>query len=67
MDLVSGKADFYVRLGPTMEWDIAAGQAIYEAIGGEVINFETKEVLTYNKPMLKNPNFLAKLKTVKLE
>jgi 3'(2'), 5'-bisphosphate nucleotidase len=66
IDLVNGKADIYFRQAPTMEWDIAAGQAIYEAMGGEVINFETKAVLTYNKPTLKNPHFIAKLKTTKL-
>jgi 3'(2'), 5'-bisphosphate nucleotidase len=65
-DLVKGRADFYTRLAPTMEWDIAAGQAIYESVGGEVVHFTTKKPLTYNKPQLKNPYFLAKLKTTKL-
>ena len=67
IDLVKGYADFYIRLGPTMEWDIAAGQVIYETVGGEVINFLTKKDLTYNKEKLKNPHFLAKLKTTKLD
>lgn len=67
IDLVKGDADFYIRLAPTMEWDIAAGQIIYETIGGEVINFYTKKELTYNKENLKNPHFLAKLKTTKLD
>lgn len=67
IDLVKGYADFYVRLAPTMEWDIAAGQAIYESIGGEVIHFNEKTPLNYNKPQLKNPYFLAKLKTTKLD
>jgi 3'(2'), 5'-bisphosphate nucleotidase len=66
IDLVKGKADFYVRYAPTMEWDIAAGQAIYETLGGEVLNIETNQPLTYNKKLLKNPYFLAKLKTTKL-
>jgi len=65
-DLVKGRANFYTRLAPTMEWDIAAGQAIYESVGGEVVHFTTKAPLTYNKPQLKNPYFLAKLKTTKL-
>ena len=67
IDLVKGDADFYLRLAPTMEWDIAAGQIIYGAVGGEVLNFETKEELKYNKEWLKNPYFLAKLKTTKLD
>lgn len=65
-DLTKGHTDFYTRLAPTMEWDIAAGQAIYESVGGEVVHFNTKEPLVYNKPQLKNPYFLAKLKKTKL-
>lgn len=67
IDLVKGDADFYIRLAPTMEWDIAAGQVIYESVGGEVLNFNTREELIYNKQELKNPYFLAKLKTTKLD
>lgn len=66
-DLLSGKADIYLRLAPTMEWDIAAGQAIYETIGGEIRNFDTKEKLRYNKKSLLNPYFLGKLKTLQFE
>ena len=65
-DLVKGKADFYIRLAPTMEWDIAGGQAIYEALGGEVLHFESRMPLTYNKPQLKNPYFIAKRKNLKV-
>lgn len=65
-DLVRGTADFYIRFAPTMEWDIAAGQAIYEVVGGEVLHIENLEPLTYNKPQLKNPYFLAKKKNLTL-
>ena len=58
-DLVLGKADIYPRYAPTMEWDIAAGQAILEALGGSVISVETGESLIYNKENLLNPNFIA--------
>jgi 3'(2'), 5'-bisphosphate nucleotidase len=34
--IAEGAADIYPRHGPTMEWDIAAGQAILEAAGGSV-------------------------------
>ncbi len=57
--LVNGKADVYPRFAPTMEWDIAAGQAIFEAIGGEIINIKTGESLRYNKENLLNPFFIA--------
>jgi len=66
IDLVRGTADFYIRFAPTMEWDIAAGQAIYEAVGGEVLHIETREALTYNKQQLKNPYFIAKRKKLNL-
>ncbi|RYM35558.1 3'(2'),5'-bisphosphate nucleotidase [Brumimicrobium glaciale] len=65
-ELVNGTADVYPRFAPTMEWDIAAGQAIYEAIGGEVIQVETGKPLIYNKKDLKNPYFVASKASMKL-
>ena len=32
--IAEGSADIYPRHGPTMEWDVAAGQAVLEAAGG---------------------------------
>lgn len=61
-DLAEGKADVYPRFAPTMEWDIAAGQAILEPLGGAVLNAETGVPLTYNKESLLNPHFIAKTK-----
>lgn len=61
-ELAEGRADVYPRFAPTMEWDIAAGQAILEALGGEVIHAENLEPLIYNKSNLKNPYFIAKTK-----
>jgi len=63
-DLASGKADIYPRFAPTMEWDIAAGQAILEALGGEVVHAETGEPLYYNKANLVNPYFVARTKAL---
>lgn len=60
--LAKGEADTYPRFAPTMEWDIAAGQAILEALGGCVIHCETNEPLIYNKENLKNPYFVASTK-----
>lgn len=65
-DLVEGSVDFYPRLAPTMEWDIAAGDAIYRAVNGEVLNFNNFEPLSYNKPDLVNPSFIAKPKTLNI-
>ncbi|WP_375456805.1 3'(2'),5'-bisphosphate nucleotidase CysQ [uncultured Methylobacterium sp.] len=35
--IASGEADLYVRCGPTMEWDTAAGDHILTAAGGRVV------------------------------
>lgn len=59
-DLALGTADVYPRFAPTMEWDIASGQAILEALGGTVVHAETNSPLVYNKQNLKNPYFIAK-------
>ena len=55
-----GVADIYPRYAPTMEWDTAAGQAIAEFSGAQVIDYETKKSLVYNKQELKNPWFTVK-------
>lgn len=59
-DLALGLAHIYPRFAPTMEWDIAAGQAILEALGGTVHDAESGLPLQYNKPSLYNPYFVAK-------
>lgn len=59
MLLASGQAQVYPRLGPTMEWDTAAAQAVLEAAGGTLINEETGKALEYNKENLLNPYFVA--------
>jgi len=58
-DLAQGKADTYPRFAPTMEWDIAPGQAIMEALGGTVLHAYSNEPLVYNKENLTNPYFIA--------
>jgi 3'(2'), 5'-bisphosphate nucleotidase len=57
--VAEGKADVYPRFAPTMEWDTAAGQAICNAVGLNVISQETNEELNYNKENLLNPFFLV--------
>lgn len=56
--LAEGLADFYPRLGPTMEWDTGAADAVLRAAGGQVIDFNGQP-LRYNKENLRNPNFVA--------
>ncbi len=38
--IASGEADLHVRCGQTMEWDIAAGDAILSAAGGIVLTLD---------------------------
>ena len=54
-----GQADLYPRLGPTMEWDTAAGQIIVEEAGGKVLQFGKETPLEYNKKDLLNPRFIV--------
>lgn len=61
-ELANGNADFYIRLGPTMEWDIAPGQSIIEELGGVIIELSNGQPLLYNKESLFNPAFLVKTK-----
>ncbi|HIP13427.1 MAG TPA: 3'(2'),5'-bisphosphate nucleotidase [Arcobacter sp.] len=58
--VAEGIADIYPRLAPTMEWDTAAAHAIVLESGKEVIQFESKEALVYNKENLLNPWFIVK-------
>jgi 3'(2'), 5'-bisphosphate nucleotidase len=56
--VADGRADVYPRLGPTMEWDVAAGDCIYRQSGREG---ERPSPLTYNKPDLRNTSFIIGL------
>jgi 3'(2'), 5'-bisphosphate nucleotidase len=54
--VAEGAADLYYRHGPTMEWDTAAGQAVVEASGGNVLLPDGKR-FRYNKENLLNSSF----------
>jgi 3'(2'), 5'-bisphosphate nucleotidase len=57
--VAEGRAAIYPRLGPTMEWDTAAGQAIATCAGASVVEFGTGKPLIYNKENLLNPRFIV--------
>jgi 3'(2'), 5'-bisphosphate nucleotidase len=58
--VADANADLYPRLGLTSEWDIAAGQAVLEAAGGQVVTEADGLPLRYNtKDSYLNPDFLA--------
>ena len=56
--VAEGRADIYPRLGPTMEWDVAAGDCIYRQSGRQG---ERPSPLRYNKPDLRNTSFVIGL------
>lgn len=57
--VASGEADLYPRLGRTMEWDTAAGDAVLRGAGGEMIRFDDHAPFAYGKPGFANPFFIA--------
>jgi 3'(2'), 5'-bisphosphate nucleotidase len=57
--LATGEADLYPRLGRTMEWDTAAGDAVLRGAGGHVVRFDDRQPLAYGKPGWDNPFFIA--------
>lgn len=57
--VATGEADLYPRLGRTMEWDTAAGDAVLRGAGGYVVRFDDHAPLTYGKAGWDNPHFIA--------
>ncbi len=57
--VATGEADLYPRVGRTMEWDTAAGQAVLHGAGGHVVRFDDHSPLSYGKPGYENPFFIA--------
>ena len=57
--IAEGKADCYLRIGPTGEWDTGASQCILEQAGGTILDSEFSP-LSYNKrTSLLNPDFVS--------
>ena len=58
--IAEGTLDVYPRLGPTSEWDTAAGQCVLEAAGGAVLAADSGQAFGYNqRPRLLNGDFVA--------
>ena len=65
--IAQGKADLYPRLGPTCEWDIAAGDAVLRAAGGTITDLSGAPI-TYGKidGKFRNPEFVARPESLPL-
>jgi 3'(2'), 5'-bisphosphate nucleotidase len=57
--VAEGAADVYPRYAPTMEWDTAAGHAIANEAGRELIDLSTNAAMRYNKHDLVNNWFIV--------
>jgi len=57
--VAEGKAHIYPRLGPTMEWDTAAGHIVAIEAGATITRHDNGKPLTYNKEDLLNPYFIV--------
>ena len=57
--IARGIADLYPRLGRTMEWDTGAAHAVLKGAGGNVWRLDNLQELSYGKPGMDNPYFVA--------
>jgi len=57
--IAAGKADLYLRLGPTSEWDTAAAQCVLEQAGGAVLDLQGQPFRYNARESLINPEFVA--------
>ena len=65
--VATGEADLYPRLGRTMEWDTAAGDAVLRGAGGHVVRFEDHRPFDYGKAGFANGFFIAHAPGVELK
>lgn len=61
--VAEGRADLYLRVGPTCEWDTAAAQCIVEEAGGYLSDISGKALQYNRKDSLLNPSFVVHTKS----
>lgn len=57
--VAEGKADCYMRLGPTGEWDTGAVHVIVEEAGGKILDSEFTPLSYNQRDTLANPDFMV--------
>lgn len=57
--IAEGAGHCYPCFGETSEWDTAAGQALLEAVGGQVVDGKGRPLRYNQRPSLINPPFFA--------
>ncbi len=56
--IAEGKADAFLRIGPTGEWDTGASQVIVEEAGGALFDAEFNEITYNQRETTENPDFI---------
>lgn len=59
--VAEGLVEEYPRLVSINEWDVAAAHAVVKRAGGNVLDFDSRKELNYNKEDLKSGKFIARL------
>lgn len=57
--VAEGAADLYPRMGPTSEWDTAAGQCVVECAGGALLGTDLQPFRYNTRDSVLNPDFLV--------
>ncbi|SFD78469.1 3'(2'),5'-bisphosphate nucleotidase CysQ [Pseudoalteromonas denitrificans] len=57
--VAEGKADCFLRIGPTGEWDTGASQVIVEQAGGEIKSAEFEDISYNQREITENPDFIV--------
>lgn len=58
-DIAEGEGDLYPRVGPIHQWDLAAGQAVLEGAGGQLLHLDGQPLVYGNDFSVKVPATLA--------
>ena len=57
--IAEGKADAFMRIGPTGEWDTGASQIIVEMAGGKLFDAEFNPITYNQRETTENPDFIV--------
>lgn len=57
--IAEGNADFYLRIGPTGEWDTGASHCILKEAGGDILDAEFQPITYNRRDTLANPDFIV--------
>lgn len=65
--VASGEAHCYPRLGPTSEWDTAAGEIIARSAGAMIVDLRNRELKYNSRESYLNPPFLVSNNSINKE